>query len=95
MLCDYKYIFGKPREGFHKARIPFLDMALWDTVGTVLLIILLCYLTKVNWIIVLLFFTIIAVFFHALFCVSTKLAEYLPFILIGCGALLIIYANKQ
>ena len=36
-LEKYKYIFGYPREGFHKWRIPILDIALLDTLGTILI----------------------------------------------------------
>jgi len=30
-------LFGAPRTGFHAARVPWLDVALWDSVGTVAL----------------------------------------------------------
>ena len=36
MLLDkYKDILGVPGQGFHAARIPILNYALWDTVGTI------------------------------------------------------------
>jgi len=44
-LSKYKDALGVPRTGFHSARIPWLDYALWDTVGTI----------GVTWVLVLLF----------------------------------------
>jgi hypothetical protein len=34
-MCDRCVNLGQPRQGFHAARVPVLDVALWDTVGTV------------------------------------------------------------
>jgi len=34
--CPYKSIFGEPRTGVHTRRIPVLDIALADTVMTVI-----------------------------------------------------------
>ena len=34
-LTQYKDIFGRPNEGFHQTR--FLGMALYDTIGTIVL----------------------------------------------------------
>lgn len=44
-LDRYKDALGVPRTGFHSARIPWLDYALWDVVGTI----------GVTWVLVLLF----------------------------------------
>ncbi len=33
-LANHKYVFGKPRSGFHALRIPILDWAFVDTVLT-------------------------------------------------------------
>ena len=44
-LDRYKDALGVPRMGFHSARIPWLDYALWDVVGTI----------GVTWVLVLLF----------------------------------------
>ena len=35
VLSRFADALGKPRQGFHAARIPILDIALWDTVGTI------------------------------------------------------------
>lgn len=39
LLEKYRDIFGKPYEGFHKLRLPILNLALMDVLGTILLII--------------------------------------------------------
>jgi hypothetical protein len=36
MLCSLREAGGVPREGIHAARIPVIDVALWDVVFTVL-----------------------------------------------------------
>ena len=35
VFSQYKDSLGRPREGIHAARIPGLDVALWDVVGTI------------------------------------------------------------
>ena len=84
-LCKYKDIFGKPKQGFHSLRIPLLDLALWDTVGTILIIFIIAYLTKVDLLLVSLFVLGLTVFLHALFCVPNNLEKYLWIILLFLG----------
>jgi bacteriorhodopsin len=45
---ELKDIFGLPRTGFHAQRIPILDIALWDTVGTIVITIILVQLFAVD-----------------------------------------------
>ena len=94
MLCQYKNIFGIPREGFHKARIPFVDMALWDTLGTVAIIALITYFSGVSWIIVSLSVIMLAVFLHSIFCVPTQLEKYLPVVLM-LGVVVILFTRLK
>jgi hypothetical protein len=35
MSCPLKNLFGAPRTGVHAARIPVLDVALFDVLGTI------------------------------------------------------------
>lgn len=80
-LCKYANVFGPPRTGVHATRIPFLDIAFWDTVGTVGIALLLHYsipaLRKHNaaWTISGLF--LIAIIMHYAFCVPTRLNQAL------------------
>ena len=46
MSCPYKYIFGIPKKGFHSKR--FLGIALYDTLGTIGLALLVTYFFKVS-----------------------------------------------
>jgi hypothetical protein len=73
VLCEYKDIFGKPREGVHAARIPIVDLALWDVVGTILLIYAITYATGKNWISVTIVVCLSFIFLHRLFCVETSI----------------------
>ena len=82
MLCQYKDIFGQPNKGFHKWRIPYLNMALFDVLGTILIIWLITRWSKVDWIVVSMMILTLTVFLHLLFCVPTHLEQYAWIILI-------------
>ena len=73
-FCEYKDIFGKPREGIHATRIPILDVALWDVVGAIVLIFGLIWLglSPACSVAVVVVGTIIL---HRLFCVNTRVNE--------------------
>ena len=72
-LHKYKDIVGKPREGIHAMRIPGLDVAAQDTIATILFAIIIALVFKWSiWKTVLGAF-LIALFFHVLFGVKTKL----------------------
>lgn len=71
MLCEYKEIFGKPNEGFHKDRI--FGLALWDVLGTVIIIIFLSTVSNTNILYVLLAVLLFTIFIHKIFCVDTAL----------------------
>lgn len=76
-LCEYKDILGEPRKGFHSARIPWLDLALNDVLGTGLIIVALYYITDIGlgWLI--LITIVVTVLIHKLFCVQTKFNIFL------------------
>lgn len=75
--CPYKAIFGRPREGAHSWR--FLDVAVVDSVLTVLLALVLQKIFFKNF----LFWQVLAVTFvigelmHWYFCVDTKVIQML------------------
>ena len=73
MKCPYKFIFGKPKTGFHSTRV--FGLALGDTFGTILLGILFSYLFHVS-----LFYSIVGMFIlgeilHYLFGVQTAFLD--------------------
>jgi RsiW-degrading membrane proteinase PrsW (M82 family) len=83
MLLDkYKDALGVPRVGIHAARIPFLDYALWDVVGTIgiawLLVLVFAkdksWQNTLRWIIIAF---ALGLFLHILFGVRTKMVESL------------------
>ena len=78
MSCPYSAIFGAPRTGAHKWRIPVLDLALVDTLLTVLLafVIFKTFNFKSFWIVMLWTFVVGEVF-HWLFCVQTRFIKFL------------------
>jgi hypothetical protein len=71
MLCQYRDVFGKPGEGFHKTRL--FGLAAYDLIGTIILIIVISVLTGVNVLVVALFVSILTVMIHRAFCVDTAL----------------------
>ena len=71
MSCEYRDLFGKPGEGFHKTRL--FGLAAYDLIGTIVLIIVVSVLTGVNILIIALFISILTVIIHRIFCVDTAL----------------------
>ena len=76
-LAEYKDSLGKPNQGFHSTRIPILDVALWDVLGTVVIGLVLAYFMKWSplWTVLGLF--VLATFLHWLFGVKTKVVKTL------------------
>ena len=72
-LCQYKDSLGIPRQGIHSTRIPYLDLALWDVLGTLMLIVLVSYFLKYSLLSVTLCTTLLFIIVHKIFCVDTKL----------------------
>ena len=70
-LCEYKDIFGKPREGVHALRV--FDLAIFDIVGTFGLAYGLHKVTGYNYWKCVVFMFVLAIFLHWLFCVETQL----------------------
>jgi hypothetical protein len=75
MLCEYKDIFGMPNEGLHKYRI--FDIAIFDTVGTIIIAYLIHYKFNTNFLLTFLIIFIIAEILHYIFCVETTIIKYL------------------
>lgn len=72
MFCQYKDIFGKPREGTHSTRIPVVDLAAYDVLATLALILCAVYAgydaSIVTAVVIVTF-----IFAHWLFCVDSKI----------------------
>lgn len=71
----YKHILGVPKEGVHKLR--FLDTALNDYIGTILLAIITTYLTKMPLVMTTILSFILGELLHFLFGVETNTLKYL------------------
>lgn len=74
-LCKYKNMFGEPNVGLRKYRI--FDIAILDTVVTVLIVYMICWFTKWPFWPTLAFVLVLGVFVHKLFCVQTGVAKKL------------------
>ena len=70
-LCKYKNIFGEPNKGVHSYRI--LNIAIVDVVATILLAYLISYLGKFSFLWTLIFFFILGILLHNIFCVRTTI----------------------
>ena len=71
----YKNVLGVPKEGVHELR--FLDTALNDYIGTILLAIITTYLTKMPLVMTTILSFILGEFLHFLFGVETNTLKYL------------------
>ena len=76
--CPYSDIFGAPGTGVHRWRIPILDIALVDTLLTILLAfgIFKTFNFKSFWIVMLWTF-IVGEVFHWLACTQTRGIKFL------------------
>jgi hypothetical protein len=74
-FCKYKNIFGEPNTGFHSYRI--FDIAVVDTVSTIILAVILSYFLKIKFLIVLFALFILGIVMHHLFCVRTTIDKLL------------------
>ncbi len=74
-LCKYKDAFGKPGEGPHKYRI--FNIAIVDTLLTVLLAFIIAYFSSVSLVYVIPFTFILGIVLHRLFCVRTTVDKLL------------------
>ena len=73
-FCQFKDIFGYPRIGAHEKRIPIVDIALVDTVLTVIAAwIIYKYYNYTSYWQVLGVLIIIGILVHRIFCVKTRL----------------------
>ena len=70
-LCPYRHIFGKEGEGAHSYRL--FNIAIVDTLLTVLAAWIIAYYTKRSFLWVFIGLMILGVLLHRLFCVRTTL----------------------
>lgn len=70
-FAKHSNIFGEPKTGFHSFRI--LDVAVGDLLGTAVISGLISYALDFNFFLVLLFFIVLGIIFHRLFCVNSTI----------------------
>jgi hypothetical protein len=75
MLCKYKDILGKPKEGLHKYR--FFGVAIVDVVLTIIVALLISYFFKLSFWITLVILFVLGIILHRLFCVPTTIDKVL------------------
>lgn len=75
ILKKYKNVLGVPKEGVHKLR--FLDTALNDYIGAILLAIMLTFFTKIPLVLTTIMSFILGEILHYLFGVETNTLKYL------------------
>lgn len=73
MLCQYRDIFGKPGEGFHKTRL--FGVAAYDLIGTIILIIVISFMSGYSLLLVGISVSLLTIFLHKIFCVETTLTK--------------------
>lgn len=73
-MCKYKDIFGAPNTGVHKYRL--FDIAIVDTVLTIIGGYMLHRYTNISLVKVLAFLFILGVLMHRIFCVRTTIDKW-------------------
>jgi len=74
-LCKYKNILGSPNKGVHSYR--FFGLAIFDTILTIIVAILISYFFKVSLIYTSIFLFLLGIILHKLFCVRTTIDKLL------------------
>ena len=74
-FCKYKNIFGEPGKGAHSYRI--FNIAIVDVIFTILLVLLICWITKWRFWRTLVVTFLIGILAHRLFCVRTTVDKFL------------------
>jgi len=76
MLCEYKDIFGKVKEGVHSYRI--FNIAIVDVLFTILAAVFInFFMPKYNIIYILICLFILGIIAHRIFCVRTTVDKLL------------------
>jgi hypothetical protein len=73
MDCGLKNLLGEPRKGAHALRIPLLDIALVDTLLTIVLAFAASRLLGTSFLLTFIVLLIVAVAVHRALCVDTRL----------------------
>ena len=74
-FCDYKDSLGALNEGIHQYR--FLNLAIVDVIGTVIIAFLISYFFKVSLLYTIIILFILGIILHRLFCVKTTIDKLL------------------
>ncbi len=74
-LCKYKDALGIPGKGFHSIR--FMNLAINDVIGTLIVAFIISYYTKYSFIYISIFLFVLGIILHRLFCVRTTIDKLL------------------
>ena len=77
MIERIRNLAGKPREGIHASRIPYLDLAANDVYMTILLAAIIAVLFKKKFICVVLILFLISILSHRIFKVNTTINKFI------------------
>ena len=72
-LCQYRDIFGRPKEGAHSYRL--FNIAIVDLLLTILGTILIGYYLQVDYVLLFILMMVLALIMHKIFCVETTLTQ--------------------
>ena len=74
-LCKYKNLFGIPGKGIHSYRV--FNIAIVDVIETIIGAAIFSYIFKTPFVYTLVFFFILGIVLHRLFCVRTTIDKLL------------------
>ena len=73
-FSQYKNIFGVPNKGAHSYRM--FDLPIIDYIGAIIIALIITYMTKIPFELIIIIVLIIGVLCHYLFGVETNLMKY-------------------
>ena len=74
-LCKYKDALGQPGKGIHSYR--FMGVAIADVIMTIIGALIISFLIKKSFLLVLIVLFILGIILHRLFCVRTTIDKLL------------------
>jgi hypothetical protein len=74
IFSQYKNIFGQPYNGVHSYRL--FNLPIIDYIMSIILALLITYITKIPFELIIIIVLLMGVISHYLFCVETNLMKY-------------------
>ena len=75
MLCKYQNILGKPNTGIHSYK--FYGISMGDVGLTIIAAVLISWLARLNFLLILVILFLSGIILHRIFCVKTTVDKFI------------------